>query len=173
MNLGTGGYMTDIISALTALGTIGLLCVTWMYVQYTKRLVNETVALRKMQSEPIVIVDFFGNQSVYKTCCIVFKNIGKSTAYNIKASFVFDSLTDGQSSLIHNINESGVVNPGIHYLQPERDYVVKMGIGSDYRKLYGLKMNVCVSYADEHGSNFSKRYSIDFDYLKGVLSSTI
>lgn len=169
----SGGYMTDIISALTALGTIGLLFVTWMYVQCTKKLVDETVALRKMQSDPIVIVDFFGNQSIYKTCCIVFKNIGKSTAYNVKASFVFESATDNQSYLIQNVNESGVVKTGIHYLQPERDYVVKMGISSDYRELYGLKMVVCVSYVDEHGGIFSKRYSINFDYLKGVLSSTI
>jgi hypothetical protein len=167
------------ISALatfvSALATLGLLWVTRQYVNQTKKLVDETATMRKIQSDPLVIVDFFEEEHGFSSKCLVFKNVGKSTAYNIKATFSFksDPSKDLFSSIEHNLNTSGVVNPGIHFLQPERSYALKVGGPSDYRELYGLTIHITLSYYDEQQNPISKEYHIDFNYLKGVLSSTI
>ncbi len=99
--------LTIIFSALVAISTVVYAILTW-------RLVNETIQLRKAQTEPKISIRIEPSENCMFYCDMIIENIGLGPAYDINFQLDTD-ITDYHKKPLSDMN---MIKNGIQYLAP-------------------------------------------------------
>jgi hypothetical protein len=149
--------------AASVLVTISLVIVTIIYVILTWRLAKEAKTMRRLQSEPKVIVFYRLREESINIADLVIKNIGLGAAYNIKLNLSSD-FKYRTGEMISTIN---LLKNGIVFLGPnEEKRFWFANLVEQYKTHEYEKLNIVITYFETF--NFKnkknpKRESFEID----------
>jgi hypothetical protein len=131
---------------------------TLAYAVLTLIIVKETIELRKAQTEPEIIVYFQPKIDKPFFYEIVVKNIGGSTAYNLKWSFdPIETIIKDQFSSIGNQN---FFSKGVAYFAPGQFYNSFFGSGVDLSKKQ-KSFDISVTFTNRQNKKYFRTFTID------------
>jgi len=153
-----GNNAVTLATLVTTVATVALAILTWRYVVFTQRLVNETRAAR----QPTVFADLELSEH---SLTFVVGNAGQTPAYDIRLQVTevvpwFYTPSDDED----RIGTLPAVTDGIAHLAPGR--VLKFSAGMiDWHKIEdpSFYVDVTIHYRDRSGQTFSDQSRV---YLK-------
>ncbi|MGH7245067.1 MAG: hypothetical protein ACREJD_16750 [Phycisphaerales bacterium] len=167
----------EIWSALGAIISAVMAFVTWRtvkrYTDYTKILTDETQAMRRGQSEPIVIAAVVPGKEL--SLDLIVRNVGRGAAFRVK-------LIPSQFLQLAFVNaagrplESGMMKNGISLLLPEQELRLALGEWSKLEsELRGPNLAIDVEYdvlPDPQSERRADRYPVEVSHLDRVSLAT-
>ena len=157
-------FLNSNAGAISAISTAILAIITAIYACLTRRMAIETTNMRKLQSEPNVVVFYRPKEESINIVELVIKNTGLGAAYNIKLNIC----PDFKYRTGKNISEINLFKNGIAFLGPneERRFwlasLVEQNKNHEYEKL-----NIEISYSAGFDSiQFLKRASFEIDFTE-------
>jgi hypothetical protein len=151
--------LTIIFSALVAFSTVIYAILTW-------KLVNETIKLRKAQTEPKISIRIEPNERCVYYCDMIIENIGLGPAYDITFKLVND-VRDFHDKPLAELN---IIKNGIKYLShgSKRQFFLsqfsKLKESEDFRDSFDIK----VFYKNGQNDQKEEVFKIDFSEFFGI-----
>jgi len=156
--------------ALSVLFSLVVTVATVFYAVLTRRLVVETIQMRRAQTEPHVAVRVEPSDASVYTILLVVENVGAGPAYSVRLSVNPDFvIEEGQT-----LSRLGLFKHGIHYLAPGQQIRLFLAHVVDQMEeieQQGGRFDFTVSaqYMTATGARLQYDYSIDFRHLTGVI----
>ena len=152
------GALTVIFTFIVALSTVVYAILTW-------KLVSETKALRKAQTEPKLSITLVNNEVAFGSVDMVIKNIGYGPAYNV--SFKVEPDLEYQKGKF--LSELGLLKNGIKYLAPQQEYRFFLtSLIGKFNKLKNVTFYIIAKYYDALGNKFEEKFLIEFSHFEGL-----
>ncbi len=148
--------LTIIFSALVAISTVVYAILTW-------RLVNETIQLRKAQTEPKISIRIKPNENCIYYCDMIIENNGMGPAYNI----TFELENDIKDFYDKPLTELNIIKNGIKYLAPgskRQFFFAKFSKSKDFRDSFDIK----AIYKNSQNEKIVECFTIDFSEFFGI-----
>jgi hypothetical protein len=139
---------------------------TVVYAFLTYRLVNETEKLRKVQTDPHILI--YANMDAYaQLVSLVITNVGSGPARNLSVRFN-QEIPYAEKK---NLNDFGVFATGMSHVPPKYtlEYIYDYGavlFGNRSKK--PMKFEVFVEYENSTSDRFSETFPIDIEALSGL-----
>ncbi len=151
-----------IILIFTAIVTVS----TVVYAILTCKLVDETIKMRKAQTEPKISISIQPAEQSINVVEMIIQNTGYGPAYDVSFKLSKDF------ELIKNkyLSEMGFIKRGIGYIAPGQK--IKFFLANmieNYEKKSNISFNMRVAYKDKTNKIKSHNYKIDLSEFKGML----
>lgn len=155
------GFLTLVFSAIVAIATV-------FYVILTSRLVRETAALRRLQSEPQLDLTLQSVPASIHVLRLVLRNVGMGPAMGLQ--ILVTPLTGGEvaSQIIEGFGKVGLMKRGLSYLGPRQE--VQSGYVSTFQlgqAIWDCSFEVVINYQGPERTPRQERWIIDFAEQKG------
>jgi hypothetical protein len=152
--------LTIIFSALVAFSTVIYAVLTW-------KLVNETIKLRKAQTEPKISIRIEPNENCMFYCDMIIENIGLGPAYNI--NFELDpDIKDFHKKALSDLN---LIKNGIKYLAPgtkRQFFFAQFSEESKETKKFRDSFQIKAFYKNSQNETIDDCFTIDFSEFSGI-----
>ncbi len=163
-------FLNTNAGALSVLFTLVVTAATVFYALLTRRLVVETIQMRRAQTEPHVAVRVEPSDTSVYMMLLVVENVGAGPAYSLRLSVDPDFVMEQGRTL----SRLGLFQHGIHYLAPGQQirlFLTHVADKMEEIQQEGGKFDFTVStqYMTAAGVKFQHDYSIDFRHLIGVI----
>jgi hypothetical protein len=150
----------EIITAVFA-GSVSISTV--FYVIYTKRLTEETIKLRKAQTEPKISIYIQPDEESMNMINLIIQNIGYGPAVDISLVIEPEFMVMGKDKLSDQNFFKKIV-----YLSPGQKIKAKIFSMFDYEKLKEKTYKVRGKYSNEIGNKYECDFSLDFSQYLGL-----
>jgi len=152
------GVITLFFTAVVAIATV-------FYVILTRKLVNETIELRKAQTEPQLSVSILPRDPEVYIVDMIIENVGNGAAHKIKIepSDNFEMRSD------RNFNNIGFIKNGYNYFAPHQKlkfFFTNLVENKEVKEK--VKFSIDISYEDQFGFKFHTEYKIDLSEFYGI-----
>ena len=152
------GALTVIFTFIVAISTVFYAILTW-------KLVSETRALRKAQTEPKLSITLENNKIAFGFLDMIIKNVGYGPAYNI----TFKVEPDFEYQKGKFLSELGLIKNGIKYLSPQQEYRFFLtALIGRFDELKDMTFNICTTYYDALGNKFEENFLIEFSHFENL-----
>ena len=148
-----------IFSGMVAFSTI-------FYALLTKELVSETIKMRKIQSNPKVVIDIFQNERYISLLDLEVKNIGKDVAYDIKIV-----PQEGNHFASEKVKSFEMSKKNIGHLSPGR-YIKTFFLTLDNCQDKDKDFSINIFYKDKSGKIFSENFTFNLSIFMGTRGIT-
>lgn len=167
----------ELWSALGAIISAVMAFVTWRtvkrYTDYTKTLTEETQAMRRGQSEPVVVAAIVPGRDL--SLDLIVRNVGKGAAFRVKlipSEFLRLAFSNARGKPL----ERGLLKHGVSLLLPEQELRLELGSWTELELgLRASDLAMDVEYdvlPDPKSDRRSVRYPVEVSHLDGVSLST-
>lgn len=152
------GVITLTFSGVVAISTI-------VYAILTSSLVSETKKLRKIQSEPSLLIYLFPKPDIINLIELVIENVGNGPAINIKFEI------DQDLKFMHKkLSDVNLIKEGLKYLPPKQKIAfVCADMAEEFNKKKNLEIKLNVEFENQNNVTFRENYVLDFSQFVGLL----
>ena len=158
-------YLNQNAGALTVIFTFIVAISTVVYAILTWKLVSETRALRKAQTEPKLSISLENNKVAFGFVDLVIKNIGYGPAYNIS----FKVEPDFEYQKGEFLSELGLIKHGIKYLAPQQEYRFFLtSLVGKFDEFKNERFSIFAKYYDALENQFEDTFLIEFSHFEGL-----
>ena len=107
--------------AVTAISTVFLTIITFVYVLLTRSISKETEMMRKAQTAPNISVTIQSEEESINLIDLIIKNIGLGPAYNVK----FEINPDFEDRFLSGkLSDIGFIKNGLPYFAPNQEFKI-------------------------------------------------
>ena len=159
--------------AVTAISTVVLTIVTFVYVLLTRSISKETEIMRKAQTEPNISAIIQPDERYLNWINLIIQNIGLGPAYNVKFEVNPDFEDRDRHSDIEGISyklsEVGFIKNGLPYFAPNQKFQFYLtNLGDNYQEKLKKSFEIKVTYESNIHEPYSNTYLIDFSQQSGL-----
>jgi hypothetical protein len=161
--------------AVTAISTVVLTIVTFVYVLLTRSISKETEIMRKTQTEPNISAIIQPDERYINWINLIIQNIGLGPAYNVKFELNPDfedsdrhpNLDD--ESINYKLSDVGFIKNGLPYFAPNQKFQFYLtNLADNYQKKLKKTFEIKVTYESNIHEPYSNTYLIDFSQQNGL-----
>jgi len=161
--------------AVTAISTVVLTIVTFVYVLLTRSISKETEIMRKTQTEPNISAIIQADERYINWINLIIQNIGLGPAYNVK----FEVNPDFEDrdrhpnpdarSINYKLSDIGFIKNGLPYFAPNQKFQFYLtNLADDYQEKLKKSFEIKVTYESNIHEPYSNTYLIDFSQQSGL-----
>lgn len=134
----------------------------------TRKLVDETIELRKAETDPFVAVYIETRKTDFGTFDFVIRNVARGSAFDVEFEVVPDlAIWEGEQ---YRLSDATAISEGISYMAPGQE--IRFFFGS-YMELIKEPIQILVSYSGngnkERRVRFSEKFTIDSRQFAGMV----
>jgi len=152
------GVITLFFTAVVAIATV-------FYVRLTRKLVNETMELRKAQIQPQLFISILPRDPEVWIVDMIIENVGNGAAYNVKMnpSKNFEMRSERE------FNNIGFIKNGYNYFAPhQRLKFFFTNLVDNKKQKEDVKFTIDLSYQDQYGKTYSSEHRVDLSEFYGL-----
>jgi hypothetical protein len=152
--------------AITAISTLVLAVVTFIYVILTWNISSETKKMREAQTEPHVSATIQSDERSINWINLVIKNTGLGPAYKVK----FEVNPDFEDRLLMSkLSEIGFIKDGLPYFAPNQEFrFILTDMAENYQEKLKTVFKIKIVYETSIHKPYDDTYLIDFSQRRGL-----
>jgi len=161
--------------AVTAISTVVLTIVTFVYVLLTRSISKETEIMRKTQTEPNISAIIQADERYINWINLIIQNIGLGPAYNVKFEVNPDfeyrdrHPNPDARSINYKLSDIGFIKNGLPYFAPNQKFQFYLtNLADDYQEKLKKSFEIKVTYESNIHEPYSNTYLIDFSQQNGL-----
>jgi hypothetical protein len=154
--------------AVTAISTVFLTIITFVYVLLTRSISKETEMMRKAQTAPNISVTIQSEEESINLIDLIIKNIGLGPAYNVK----FEINPDFEDRFLSGkLSDIGFIKNGLPYFAPNQEFKILLtNITENDEEKLKKAFEIEITYESNIHEPYSNTYLIDFSQQCGLSS---
>lgn len=152
-------------SLITLLFSLVVMISTVVYAILTKKLVNETIIMRRIQTDPKIMIDISPTEHQAYLFNFLIENIGKSAAVNI----TFRLIDEPDFKNNKKISQYSFIQKGIKAMSPNEKFKTFLfsTINEDIT-FTDNQFTIIVEYEDLNKRKYSENIIFDLEYLNDL-----
>jgi len=152
------GVITIFFTAIVAISTVA-------YVRLTRKLVNETIELRKIQTRPQLSISILSRDPEVWIVDMIIENVGNGAAYNIQ----INPSSNFEMRDNREFNNIGFVKNGYKYFAPHQKLKFFFTNLTDKREeKENINFDIYVTYEDYSGKEYPLTYKVNLSEFYGI-----
>lgn len=157
-------FLNDNAGALTVVFTIVVAIATVVYAYLTWKLVEETIRLREVQTEPKISISLKSREEWLNFINLEIKNIGQGPAHNLTFAI---KPKDYIYLKNHKLSDLGVIKNGINYFSPNQSYSTFFANMIDDGQMQS-RFEIIVKYKGGSGKEYSEVFHLEFSEFENI-----
>lgn len=158
-------FLNDNAGAITLFFTAVVAVATVFYVRLTSKFVNETIELRKAQTQPQITVSILPRNPEVWIVDMILENVGNGAAHNIK----IEPSDNFEMRSNRDFNNIGFIKNGYNYFAPHQKLKFFFtNLVDNKEKKENVKFLINLSYNDQFGKKYQTEYKIDLSEFYGI-----